>query len=71
MPFVHSDPRFSGWRKSTRSDGGSNCVQVGRAVNGSFVGVCDSKAGPTGPVIAVSLPAWARFVSNFKAVDLR
>ena len=38
---------FTGWRTSSRSSGGANCVQV--AVRADAVGVRDSKH-PTGPI---------------------
>jgi hypothetical protein len=40
------------WRKSSRSTGGSECVEVAFTGNGA---VRDSK-NPTGPILAVDLP---------------
>ncbi|MFI7608732.1 DUF397 domain-containing protein [Micromonospora sp. NPDC049366] len=66
MPFDnYADPRFVGrWRKSTRSDGGSNCVMVA-AVPG-VVGVCDSKAGAAGAVLTFNRDAWGAFLSTVR-----
>ncbi|GAB3812661.1 DUF397 domain-containing protein [Micromonospora zhanjiangensis] len=65
--FIHSDPRWSTWRKSSRSDGGQNCVQVGQPTDRSHVvPVCDSKAGPTGVVLTFRPDNWARFIAGVK-----
>jgi hypothetical protein len=67
VSISHNDPRFVGWRKSTRSDGGSNCVQVGRCVDGSgVVGVVDSKAGPSGSVLVFEPSSWRAFVGAMR-----
>lgn len=43
------------WRKSTRSSGSGQCVEV--AVVGCLVAVRDSK-DPAGPVLTFSAPEW-------------
>nr|MDT0660881.1 DUF397 domain-containing protein [Micromonospora sp. DSM 115978] len=59
-----SDERFhpEAWTKSTRSDGNNECVMV-QAVPG-LVGVCDSKAGPAGPVLTFGPRAWKAFTGT-------
>ncbi|MEV0698849.1 DUF397 domain-containing protein [Saccharopolyspora sp. NPDC050389] len=67
------------WRKSSRSNGTGNCVEVGwrsySAANGScveigqgvdLVGLRDSKLGDASPVLAVSRARWADFVAAVK-----
>ncbi|SCG15541.1 protein of unknown function [Micromonospora echinofusca] len=61
-----SDPTFRHWRKSTRSDGGQNCVEVSDAVDGSVMRVRDSK-DKTGPVLAFTGEGWAAFIAGAKA----
>ncbi|MDG4829197.1 DUF397 domain-containing protein [Solwaraspora sp. WMMD1047] len=50
---------------STRTDGNNACVAVQMA--GDVVGVCDSKAGHDGAVLAFEAPQWRRFT---RAVQL-
>ncbi|MBM0239895.1 DUF397 domain-containing protein [Micromonospora sp. ATA32] len=52
------------WRKSTRSNGSGDCVEVADNLSGR-VGLRDSK-DPNGPVIAYDARAWALFVSSVK-----
>lgn len=56
--------RYTGatWRKSTRSGGADNCVEVARMADA--VGVRDSKAGPSGPVIDLAPQAFAAFIAG-------
>lgn len=61
---MHS--RFNGWRKSSRSDGGQNCVEVADAVDRSAVRVRDSK-DPSGPVLEFAGDGWGPFVAGLKA----
>ena len=56
-----NDSPFDNWRKSSRSGGGSNCVEVGRSVN--LVGLRDSK-DPAGPVLVFGLPEWRQFIRD-------
>lgn len=58
-----ADPRFrpSGWKKSTRTDGNNACVAVQAASD--IVGVCDSKAGDDGPVLAFAAERWIAFTA--------
>lgn len=50
----------AGWRTSTRSSNGSNCVEVDFTATG--VQMRDSKAHGTGPVIDFTPAQWAMFV---------
>ena len=52
------------WRKSTRSNGSGNCVEVADNLAGK-VGVRDSK-DVAGPVLAFSQAAWSHFVAGVK-----
>ncbi|MFC3499973.1 DUF397 domain-containing protein [Micromonospora krabiensis] len=48
------------WRKSTRSNGSGNCVEVADDLAGK-VGLRDSK-DPASPVLTFAPAAWATFV---------
>lgn len=52
------------WRKSTRSNGSGNCVEVADNLAGK-VGLRDSK-DPRGPVLAFDQRAWSLFVRGVK-----
>ncbi|SDQ82890.1 DUF397 domain-containing protein [Actinopolyspora saharensis] len=51
------------WRKSSRSTGGGNCVEVGFA--SAVVAVRDTKDRERG-MLTVSPAAWANFVDGLK-----
>ena len=53
------------WKKSTRSNGSGDCVEMARLLDG-MVGVRDSK-NPAGAVLAVSGTAWSTFLMALKA----
>ncbi|MEV6527734.1 DUF397 domain-containing protein [Longispora sp. NPDC051575] len=55
---------ISNWRKSLRSDGGANCVEVG--TGRGVVGVRDTKQRGRGPVLAFEARAWVSFVAAAK-----
>lgn len=57
------DPQFHAFRKSTRSDGGQNCVEVADALDGSAVRVRDSK-DQAGPVLTFGPNQWRAFVGG-------
>jgi hypothetical protein len=57
-------PTFTTWRKSTRSGGGDNCVEVATSDDGT-IGVRDSK-DRSGPVLAFTRAEWDAFVGGAK-----
>jgi Domain of unknown function (DUF397) len=56
-------PRDLPWRKSTKSAGDGECVEI--AHSESFLLIRDSKE-PEGPVLPVSIEAWRQFVNRTK-----
>ncbi|MGC4864002.1 DUF397 domain-containing protein [Micromonospora sp. DT53] len=52
------------WRKSTRSNGSGDCVEVADSMSG-LVGLRDSK-DPAGPVLTFGPSAWSTFVGSVK-----
>ncbi|MEV0807220.1 DUF397 domain-containing protein [Micromonospora sp. NPDC050200] len=52
------------WRKSTRSNGSGDCVEVADNLAGK-IGLRDSK-DPIGPILAFSQAAWSHFVAGVK-----
>ncbi|MCN0176980.1 DUF397 domain-containing protein [Salinispora arenicola] len=57
------------WRKSTRSNGSGNCVEVAADLGGK-VGLRDSK-DPSGPILTFAPAAWATFVRATRAEGRR
>lgn len=57
------------WRKSTRSNGSGDCIEVAADLAGK-VGLRDSK-DPAGPILAFSPTAWATFIRATKAEGSR
>lgn len=55
---------FTGWRKSTRSGGGDNCVEVATATDG-HIGVRDSK-NPDRAVLEFTPAEWDAFLAGAK-----
>jgi hypothetical protein len=62
-------PQFIIWRKSTRSGGGSNCVEVAVAGGGKAVGVRDSK-NRDGGILVFSPAEWTAFIGSARAGEL-
>jgi hypothetical protein len=54
----------TGWRKSSRSQGAQNCVEVGRTANGAAVR--DTKDRTAG-YFNVGNRDWAAFIAGIKA----
>jgi hypothetical protein len=55
------------WRKSTYSNGQSNCVEVAANLDG-IVAVRDSK-DPHGPALIFTPDQWQRFAAGVKSGD--
>lgn len=57
------------WRKSTRSNGSGDCVEVAGDLAGK-VGLRDSK-DRSGPVLTFAPEAWGAFVESLKGTSPR
>lgn len=55
---------FTGWRKSRRSGGGDNCVEVAVSAGG-HIGVRDSKDQQS-PVLVFSPQEWVAFTAGVR-----
>jgi hypothetical protein len=58
------DSSLTNWRKSRRSGGGDNCVEIAFAADGT-IGVRDSKH-PTGPVLTFTPAEWKAFTGGVR-----
>ncbi|MEU8802436.1 DUF397 domain-containing protein [Spirillospora sp. NPDC048819] len=58
--------RYTGWRTSSYSGTGNNCVEAGRARGRSDVGVRDSALGAGGAVLEFSVGEWGAFIVAIK-----
>lgn len=59
-----TEPTFTNWRKSTKSSGGGNCVEVAHA--GAAVGVRDTKNRNDGTLV-FSAEGWGSFLAGLRA----
>lgn len=58
------DRQFGSWRKSTRSGGADNCVEVATATD-RHVGVRDSK-NPDAGILVFTPGEWSAFVAGVR-----
>lgn len=63
--MTHANDLSVHWRKSSYSDNGGNCVELGEGIPG-VAPVRDSK-DPSGPALVFPAAAFAAFVSAVKA----
>ncbi|MFI0486782.1 DUF397 domain-containing protein [Actinomadura sp. 9N215] len=61
-----SRQRYMGWRKSSYSGTGNNCVEAGRAEERRVVGVRDTASGSAGPVLEFEADVWAAFLMEVR-----
>lgn len=60
---------LTNWRKSTRSNAGGNCVEVGFTPDATQTGIRDTKDRSYG-TLAVSAGTWSAFLSAVKTGQL-
>lgn len=63
---MNENTTFTGWRKSSRSSGDSNCVEVGTDPTSRAVGVRDTKRRGHGDVLRFGQPAWHAFLTHVR-----
>jgi Domain of unknown function (DUF397) len=62
---MYMTAQYTPWRKSRHSDPNDSCVELARSAKGT-IGVRDSKARDSSPILEFSRSEWAAFVSKFR-----
>ena len=56
----------TGWRKPARSEAQNACVEVTTTAVSGWIGIRDSKLGPSSPLLAVTTSGWTALVTSAK-----
>lgn len=62
-------PSATNWRKSSRSNPGGNCVEVGFTPDAAITGIRDTKDRSYG-TLTVSAGTWSQFLADVKSGKL-
>ncbi|MGH3992491.1 MAG: DUF397 domain-containing protein [Pseudonocardiaceae bacterium] len=65
---AHTALTAAGWHKSRYSQAESGCVEITTAVPG-WVGIRDTKLGPTSPILALTHTRWTAFTAGVRNGD--